>query len=348
MKRVFDRDGTDHVWLDARHLDCAFLRERFPTVYNGLKARGYDLCTQLIPIAPASHYFIGGALTDTWGRTTIPGLYACGETASTGIHGANRLASNSLLEGLVFGDRTVRELNRYLSVSDPAVRKVRLDLADEPRRGQRPGRGGRAEEGHGAAHDRPLRHRPHQGGTGEGGGVAGGASRARWPRPGLNVAELELFNLLTVARHIVASAADAGGEPGRPSAFRLPRARRRPLAAARADRARRRDGRFQGLHETGGGVMSEDADLRLVRLALAEDLAGYGDITSELTVPADLKGRAVITARTDMVVCGLDLARTVMQEVDSRAAFTASGRRGAAGQGPGRVGGHRRAGARAS
>ena len=68
--------------------------------------------------------------------------------------------------------------------------------------------------------------------------------------------------------------------------------------------------------------MSEDADLRLVRLALAEDLAGYGDITSELTVPADLRGRAVITARTDMVVCGLELARVVMQEVDSRASFT--------------------------
>jgi nicotinate-nucleotide pyrophosphorylase (carboxylating) len=69
--------------------------------------------------------------------------------------------------------------------------------------------------------------------------------------------------------------------------------------------------------------MTEDADLRLVRLALAEDLAGYGDVTSELTVPAELRGRAVITARTDMVVCGLVLARTVMQEVDSRAMFTA-------------------------
>jgi nicotinate-nucleotide pyrophosphorylase (carboxylating) len=68
--------------------------------------------------------------------------------------------------------------------------------------------------------------------------------------------------------------------------------------------------------------MSEDADLRLVRLALAEDLAGYGDITSELTVPADLQGRAVITARTQMVVCGLDLARTAMREVDAAVTFT--------------------------
>ena len=206
MKRVFDRDGTDHVWLDARHLDCAFLRERFPTVYNGLKARGYDLCTQLIPIAPASHYFIGGALTDTWGRTGTPGLFACGETASTGIHGANRLASNSLLEGLVFGDRTVRELNRYLSVSDPAVRKVRLDLANEPRQGNDPAMV--AEKRKAVAQLMTdlcgiVRNKE---------GLAKAATSLgeienSLVAPGLCVAELELFNLLTVARHIVASAA---------------------------------------------------------------------------------------------------------------------------------------------
>jgi L-aspartate oxidase len=206
MKRIFDRDGTDHVWLDARHLDCAFLRERFPTVYNGLKARGYDLCTQLIPIAPASHYFIGGALTDTWGRTGIPGLFACGETASTGIHGANRLASNSLLEGLVFGDRTVRELNRYLSVSDPAVRKVRLDLADEPRQGNDPAVV--AEKRKAVAELMTdlcgiVRNKE---------GLAKAAASLEeiltsLAAPALSVPELELFNLLTVARQIVASAA---------------------------------------------------------------------------------------------------------------------------------------------
>jgi L-aspartate oxidase len=205
MKRVFDRDNTDHVWLDARHLDCPFLRERFPTVYNGLQARGYDLCTQLIPIAPASHYFIGGALTDTWGRTSIPGLYACGETASTGIHGANRLASNSLLEGLVFGDRTVRELHRYLSISDPAVRKVRLDLADE------------ARAGNDSAVVVSQRTAVAKVMTDLCGIVRGAEGLAKaeaelasiegsLAAPGRNVGELELFNLLTVARHIVASA----------------------------------------------------------------------------------------------------------------------------------------------
>lgn len=206
MKRVFDRDGTDHVWLDARHLDCAFLKERFPTVHKGLQARGLDLCTELIPIAPASHYYIGGVLTDSWGRTSIPGLYACGETASTGIHGANRLASNSLLEGLVFGDRTVRELNRYLSVSDPAVRKVRLDLADEPRKGNDPAV---------VAEKRAAIGRSMAGlcgivrtreGLDEAARSLEDAEGSLAP-PGLSVGELELFNLIAVARHMVASAA---------------------------------------------------------------------------------------------------------------------------------------------
>ena len=205
MKRVFDRDTTDHVWLDARHLDCAFLRERFPTVFNGLKTRGFDLCTQLIPIAPASHYFIGGALTDTWGRTTIPGLYACGETASTGIHGANRLASNSLLEGLVFGDRTVRELDRYLSVSDPAVRKVRLDVAEEPREGNGPAAIAQQRK------DLAQLMTDHCGIVRTREGLAEAAAslealEGSLAAPGLDVAELELFNLITVARHIVVSA----------------------------------------------------------------------------------------------------------------------------------------------
>jgi len=206
MKRVFDRDKTDHVWLDARHLKCDFLRERFPTVHNGLKNRGFDLCTQLIPVAPASHYYIGGVLTDTWGRTTIPGLYACGETSSTGIHGANRLASNSLLEGLVFGERTVRELNRYLAVADPAVRKVRLDLSDEPREGNDPAvvQKGRATVGQ-VMIDLCGMVRNH--GDLDKARKTLTALRRSLAAPGLDVAELELFNLLTVAEHMVATAA---------------------------------------------------------------------------------------------------------------------------------------------
>ena len=122
--------GTDHVYLDATHLDAAWLQERFPSVTKGLAAHGLDLATQLIPVSPVCHYFIGGVVTDVWGRTTVPGLYASGEVASTGVHGANRLASNSLLEGLVFSDRVVRDLDRYVGRLGEDVRRLRFDLPE--------------------------------------------------------------------------------------------------------------------------------------------------------------------------------------------------------------------------
>ena len=124
------RDGTDHVYLDATHLDAAWLQERFPRVTAGLARHSLDLATQLIPVAPVCHYFIGGVTTDLWGRTTVPGLYASGEVASTAVHGANRLASNSLLEGLVFSDRVVRDLDRYVGRLGEDVRRLRFDLPE--------------------------------------------------------------------------------------------------------------------------------------------------------------------------------------------------------------------------
>jgi L-aspartate oxidase len=124
------RDGTDHVYLDARHLEAGWLQERFPRVSAGLAEHGLDLATELIPVSPVCHYFIGGVVTDEWGRTTVPGLYASGEVASTGVHGANRLASNSLLEGLVFSDRVVRDLDRYVGRLGEDVRRLRFDLPE--------------------------------------------------------------------------------------------------------------------------------------------------------------------------------------------------------------------------
>ncbi|MDQ1245636.1 MAG: L-aspartate oxidase [Actinomycetota bacterium] len=94
-----------HMWLDGRHLGATMWQERFPTILASSRSHGIDPVTDLIPVAPAQHYTSGGLRTDTWGRTTIPGLFACGECSCTGVHGANRLASNSLLEGLVFADR---------------------------------------------------------------------------------------------------------------------------------------------------------------------------------------------------------------------------------------------------
>ena len=93
------------AYLDLRHLDAAHLRQRFPRIYATCKQYGIDITADLVPVRPAAHYLMGGIKTDLDGRSTLQGLYAAGETACTGVHGANRLASNSLLEGLVFGAR---------------------------------------------------------------------------------------------------------------------------------------------------------------------------------------------------------------------------------------------------
>lgn len=99
------KDTRGVVYLDARHLGQEYLADRFRQVYSMLAQNGYFMEQDLVPIAPAAHYTIGGILTNEWGKTTVDNLYACGEAAATGVHGANRLASNSLLEGVVFGRR---------------------------------------------------------------------------------------------------------------------------------------------------------------------------------------------------------------------------------------------------
>ncbi len=105
--REMARTGADHVLLDVRHLDPAAVRAHFPTINAHCLAHGLDMTVTPVPVAPAAHYLMGGVRTDVWGATSVPGLYACGEVACTGVHGANRLASNSLLEGIVFGARIV-------------------------------------------------------------------------------------------------------------------------------------------------------------------------------------------------------------------------------------------------
>src|SRR6202046_3339449 len=101
--RCMERTKHPNVYLDLRHLDKALVRRRFPGIDKVCRGFGLDITTDLIPIRPGAHYMIGGVTVDAQGRTNLPGLWAAGEVSSSGLHGANRLASNSLLEGLVFG-----------------------------------------------------------------------------------------------------------------------------------------------------------------------------------------------------------------------------------------------------
>ena len=98
-------EGSEHVYLDCRHMDQHRFREHFPNIHEKCLSLGIDVSLHMIPVAPAAHYSCGGVKTDVWGQSSIRKLYACGECASTGLHGANRLASNSLLEALVFAHR---------------------------------------------------------------------------------------------------------------------------------------------------------------------------------------------------------------------------------------------------
>ena len=130
ISRQMAKSGAKHVWLDARAIkDFA---ERFPTIYGSCKQIGIDPSIDLIPVAPASHYASGGIRTDLNGHSSVAGLYAVGETACTGAHGANRLASNSLLEGLVFGARIAEDIAKNLPAAEKAINPDPTEILISP------------------------------------------------------------------------------------------------------------------------------------------------------------------------------------------------------------------------
>ena len=140
------RTKSAHVYLDLTHLDSAFIKKRFPRIYATCLQYNVDITSELIPVSPAAHYSMGGVKTDNDGATSVKGLYAAGEVACTGVHGANRLASNSLLEGLVFGARAGRAAAMY------GLQQGEAKLTTLP---------SSAQEGHGVDHERFSQRRTH-------------------------------------------------------------------------------------------------------------------------------------------------------------------------------------------
>ncbi len=127
-RAILEQEGG-RAWLDATHLGEAALRHEFPTVLDGARELGYDLVTERAPVTPAAHYMVGGVRTDVDGRTSVPGLWAAGEVSSTGLHGANRMAGNSLAEALVFGARAAADIARSLTAPAPLVDRPVLAAA---------------------------------------------------------------------------------------------------------------------------------------------------------------------------------------------------------------------------
>ena len=131
------QSGVPHLWLDATQIGLATLQKRFPNIYNYCEARGIAIEKDWIPIVPAAHYLCGGVMTDLNGESSLAGLYACGEVACTGLHGANRLASNSLLEAVVMANRGADAIKSYLDKTEPiSLKSIRwidgdLEISDE-------------------------------------------------------------------------------------------------------------------------------------------------------------------------------------------------------------------------
>ncbi len=326
--------GADHVYLDARHLGKEFLERRFPSIVARCRELGFDPVSELLPVAPAQHYASGGVRTDLIGRSSVAGLYACGEVSWTGVHGANRLASNSLLEGLVFAHRIADDITARLSAgdltpADPLARVADTTLV--------------------ASNERTRVQRAMTLGAGA---VRSAESLAQCARTLEAIADSapgstadpdswETSNLLHVGQLLTAVATLREETRG---------------GHVRSDFTDRDDANWLGhtyavraadgsittsfhpikpqvvppqpaacrpRHHSPGPVPGAFPEVRaqaVVEGALDEDLGGYPglDVTSSATIPATQRGVAHVVARADGVVAGIPLISLVFRAVAER------------------------------
>ena len=321
--------GVDHLWLDATGLER--FPARFPTIAASLSSIGLDPEHDWLPIAPAAHHLSGGVVTDLWGATALPGLWAVGEVACTGVHGANRLASNSLLEGMVFGARLAERIPSGAEGPEPSG-ALRAVLGDEPIDGIGCTAVGRRPAASGPGADRltgpdvtKLRDTLQRAMT-RGAGVVRTAESLDGARavvddmaallgdPAASVGAGELSNLLDLADALLVSAGTRTESRGAHLAARVPRDRSvvAPPARPRAGPGRR----------CGPSVSESEAEKayaqavgEAVERALAEDLGPEGDLTAAL-VPPEMKARFALRARHNGVLAGRDCATEAFRRVD--------------------------------
>jgi nicotinate-nucleotide pyrophosphorylase (carboxylating) len=313
---------SDHVYLDATHMGQRFA-ERFPSIYQSCLAAGIDPVHQRIPVAPAAHYACGGVRADLDGRTELLGLYAVGEVACTGVHGANRLASNSLTEGIVAGTRVGRELAYRLPdpvEPEPLAAVDRHLVAGESRWEIR------------AAMSRHVGVRRSDSSLAEARSVLDRITAESVTPP--TRAAWEATNILTVASAVVAAAAARTESRGchRRLDFAEPRDVWRTHLDVRLDHngivavigapAASATGTMtlHPISEATAGALSAagldpDHVAEVVRRAIEEDLAGGVDVTSVATVPEGQRSRGVFAARVAGTVAGTIVAAAVIEMV---------------------------------
>ena len=332
--------GDDHVLLDARHLGSELLEHRFPTIVARCRELGVDPVTEPIPVAPAAHYASGGVRTDLHGRSSVAGLWAVGEVACTGVHGANRLASNSLLEGLVFAHRIVEDLVAARDSGELRSGRAIFGAAAE---------GGLLDPGARSATTRAMT---------DGVGVLrsqasvdaalktlgdlpldGAPGVDAWEATALHtVASLiaAAAGLRTETRgchwredfadaapfwevHIVHQMAPDGVVTTQQVLHPWPALADLPVVAAAAPVDVLSVATRTSLLDAG---LDPDAVVALVRMSVTEDLDGGVDVTSVSTVPADLQGTADVVPRQNGTLAGVAVAAAVFETLDLTTSIT--------------------------
>ena len=311
-RAVYERmqeTGEDHVWLDATMIDD--FQNHFPTIWFSCLRANLDPTEEWLPVAPAAHYLSGGVVADLDGATTLDHLWACGEAACSGVHGANRLASNSLLDGLVFGRRVVEAILAGKETAESTgamsgVLDLSADIAPEADPVVLPKERATDPDDVRGALQRVMSSDCGVVRDADGlqlaGETLGDLAKLADDLPARSIASYEVIDLLRVSRAIVASAAYRTESRGSHTRREYPEPVRRVPRAIRV--ARRRRARVRGPAGRGRArpvVTAFDPPRsvvrRLVEDALAEDLGILGDITSLACVDESQRAEAVFVAR---------------------------------------------------